>query len=175
MTVSVSREYAGDDFRQVLNFAYIKTAREVVQKVLEEEHCPFEGEADLRLVSDEAIRALNKETRGIDRATDVLSFPMNEFVPPADFSKLHRGDPEAFDPENGLLILGDIVISVDHVREQARSYGHSAKREYAFLIAHSTLHLLGYDHMDEAEAKVMEEKQEHILQVLNITRDGGAK
>ena len=76
-----------------------------------------------------------------------------------------------FDPESGELCLGDIVISIDKVYEQAEEFGHSPKREYAFLIAHSMLHLLGYDHMEPEEAKVMESKQENILAKVGITRN----
>ena len=102
---------------------------------------------------------MNLEHRGIDRATDVLSFPMLEFDHPGDFSIIDEETADVFDPESGELMLGDIVISVDKVLEQAQEYGHSPKREYAFLIAHSMLHLCGYDHMDDEERKVMEEKQ----------------
>jgi probable rRNA maturation factor len=76
-----------------------------------------------------------------------------------------------FDLESGELCLGDIVISIDKVYEQAQEYGHSLKREYAFLIAHSMLHLLGYDHMAQEEAAIMERKQEEILTRLGITRN----
>ena len=80
-------------------------------------------------------------------------------------------EADYFDPDTGELILGDIIISVDRVKEQAESYGHSQKREFAFLVAHSMLHLCGYDHMEEDEAKVMEAKQEQVLASLGITRD----
>ena len=94
---------------------------------------------------------------------------MAEYEQPADFSKIEE-DPMAFDPESGEFLLGDIVISVDKVLEQAESYGHTTKREYAFLIVHSMLHLFGYDHMTPEEAAVMEAKQKQILDEMNITR-----
>ena len=82
-----------------------------------------------------------------------------------------EGEADYFDPESGELLLGDIIISADKVKEQAQKYGHSEKREFAFLTAHSMLHLCGYDHMAEEEAKLMEQKQEEVLTVLGITRD----
>ncbi|MBQ0058951.1 MAG: rRNA maturation RNase YbeY, partial [Lachnospiraceae bacterium] len=114
---------------------------------------------------------LNREMRGIDKVTDVLSFPMTEYATPADFDSLDQDDIDAFDPENGCLVLGDIVIAATKVQEQAEAYGHSNRREWAFLIAHSMLHLMGYDHMNDEERLVMEEKQERILQNLKIRRE----
>jgi probable rRNA maturation factor len=175
MNIRVSNEYEGDDFRNVLSFAYKKTAEQVVTEVLKEAGCPYEAEADIRLVSNSEMRRLNREARGIDRATDVLSFPMTQYGKPGNFSELKKGHADSFNPENGCLMLGDIVISVDRVRTQAREYGHSAKREYAFLIAHSVLHLIGYDHMNDTEAEVMQKRQSEALEALGITRDGGVK
>lgn len=147
-------------------------ARQVVEQVLDMERCPYETEVELILTDGENIRRMNREFRGIDRETDVLSFPMTDYPEPAsfDFLETEAGD-DCFDPDTGELLLGDIVISVPRAREQAEEYGHSLKREYAFLIAHSMLHLLGYDHMSPEEAAVMEEKQEAALQALGITRD----
>ena len=95
---------------------------------------------------------------------------MVDFPAPADYSVL-EDDDSCFDPESGELLLGDIMISIPKAVEQAEAYGHSVKREYAFLVAHSMLHLLGYDHMTPEEAAVMEAKQEEVLQRLGITRD----
>ena len=95
---------------------------------------------------------------------------MLEYETPADFSFVEEDEEDCFNPESGELVLGDIVISVDKVMEQAEKYGHSRTREYAFLIAHSMLHLFGYDHMVPEEAKVMEAKQAAILESLNILR-----
>lgn len=95
------------------------------------------------------IHEMNLEQRGIDRPTDVLSFPMIEYEEPGDFSVIDEESAEAFNPESGELMLGDIVISKEKVLSQAEEYGHLPKREYAFLIAHSMLHLFGYDHMVE--------------------------
>ena len=122
------------------------------------------------LTDNESIRAINKDERGIDRATDVLSFPFVSFAAAGDFSGL-EDDPTLFHPESGELMLGDMVISLDKVREQAAEYGHSEKRELAFLAAHSMYHLMGYDHEEEDERLEMEAKQEALLQHLGITRD----
>ena len=123
-------------------------AHQVIDQVLDMEQCPYEAEAELILTDPENIRRMNREFRGIDRETDVLSFPMTEYPAPAsfDFLETEAGD-DCFNPDTGELLLGDIVISVPRAEAQAEEYGHSLRREYAFLIAHSLLHLLGYDHM----------------------------
>ena len=152
------------------DFDIREIAELVVNAVLEHEKCPYETEISLLLTHNDEIHEMNLEHRGIDRATDVLSFPMLEFDHPGDFSIIDEETADVFDPESGELMLGDIVISVDKVLEQAQEYGHSPKREYAFLIAHSMLHLCGYDHMDDEERKVMEEKQRAIMEKINILR-----
>ena len=145
------------------------TARTVIEEALEYEGCPYETEVNLLLTTDEEIHAMNREFRQIDAPTDVLSFPMLEYEAPGDFSGFE--DQEAsFHPESGELLLGDIVISKDKVLKQAEEYGHSPKREFAFLIAHSMLHLFGYDHMEEDERLVMEQKQREILERVGILR-----
>lgn len=152
------------------DFDIREVAELVVDAALEHEKCPYEAEISLLLTHNDEIHEMNLEHRGIDRATDVLSFPMLEFDHPGDFSIIDEETADVFDPESGELMLGDIVISVDKVLEQAQEYGHSPKREYAFLIAHSMLHLCGYDHMDDEERKVMEEKQREIMEKINILR-----
>lgn len=154
-----------------LPFDWKQTAREVIGRVLDAEACPYEAEVSLTLTDDAEIHRLNREFRGIDRPTDVLSFPMADFPKPAAYGALEEAGADCFNPESGELMLGDIVISVERAAEQAESYGHSLRREFAFLTAHSMLHLLGYDHMTEEEAAVMERKQEDILQSLGITRE----
>lgn len=143
----------------------------VVEKVLDSEKCPYEAQVNVLLTDNEGIRRFNKEYRDIDRETDVLSFPNLDFEEPGFYEIDEDMEAAYFDPESGELILGDIIISVDKVMEQAENYGHSRKREFAFLVAHSMLHLSGYDHMEPQEAAVMEAKQEAILAELNITRD----
>lgn len=152
------------------DFSPEELAGKVIDAVLDYEDCPYEAEVSLTVTGDEEIRAINRDQRGIDAATDVLSFPMTQYPQAGDFAFLEEA-ADAFHPESGELMLGDIVISADHVRRQAREYGHSELREFAFLTAHSMLHLIGYDHMEPQEAAVMEEKQEAILNALNITRE----
>lgn len=157
-----------------LPFDHESLSREVIAAALDQEKCPFEAEISLTLVDNESIRKINREFRSIDSATDVLSFPLVPFPSPAGYEILEREDADdCFNPETGELMLGDIVISVERAKEQALEYGHSLRREFAFLIAHSMLHLLGYDHMSPEEASVMETRQEQILLNLNITREAG--
>lgn len=141
----------------------------VMSQVLDMEACPYEAQVNLLITDNEGIHEFNREYRQVDSPTDVLSFPMIDFECEADFSGIGEA-VDYFDPESGELVLGDIIISVDKVKEQAEKYGHSVKREIAFLIAHSMLHLCGYDHMAEDEAQVMEQKQEAVLLALGITR-----
>ena len=152
-----------------LPFDITEVAERVTAAALECEKCPYEAEINLLLTTDEEIWKMNREYRQTDRATDVLSFPMLEYDAPADFSFLDEAE-DAFDPESGELVLGDIVISKEKVLAQAEEYGHSPLREYAFLIAHSMLHLFGYDHMEDDERKVMEARQRVIMEAVNIPR-----
>ncbi|MBQ2250869.1 MAG: rRNA maturation RNase YbeY, partial [Lachnospiraceae bacterium] len=113
---------------------------------------------------NEGIHQINLDMRQIDNPTDVLSFPMCDFETPGDFDALEETPEMYFNPDTGELMLGDIVISVEKVKEQAEKYGHSETRELAFLVAHSMLHLSGYDHMEEEERKEMEAMQSEILE-----------
>ncbi|HIZ73669.1 MAG TPA: rRNA maturation RNase YbeY [Candidatus Mediterraneibacter stercoravium] len=153
-----------------LPFDIKETAELVVSAALEVEQCPYEAEVNLLLTTDEEIHRMNLEFRQIDRPTDVLSFPMIEYGRPGDFSGIDEERDDIFNPESGELLLGDIVISKNKVLSQAEQYGHEPKREYAFLIAHSMLHLFGYDHMEEEERHMMEERQRIIMQKVNILR-----
>ena len=144
-------------------------AKKVIEEAIEYVNCPYETEVNLLLTMNEEIHQMNMEFREIDRPTDVLSFPMVDYEEAGEFDFLEELD-EYFHPESGELMLGDIVISKEKVIEQAAEYGHSIEREYAFLIAHSMLHLFGYDHMEEDERVVMEQKQSEILERLQILR-----
>lgn len=158
-----------EEYNKNLGIDYKEIADKVINAALDYEKCPYEAEISLTLTDNQGIHEINKEFREIDRPTDVLSFPMVDYDEPGDFDFLESAD-EYFNPETGELMLGDIVISLDKVEEQAEAYGHTVLREYAFLIAHSMLHLMGYDHMEEEEAKVMEAKQKEILDILSIGR-----
>ena len=156
-----------------IDFAYEPVVEDVVRQSIKMEHCPYECEVNVTFTDNEGIRNMNREFRELDVPTDVLSFPMVEYSVPADFTALDQETDIAgnFNPETGELLLGDIVISLGRAREQAEEYGHSLKRELSFLIAHSMLHLFGYDHMEDEERLIMEDKQEAILQSLGITRN----
>ena len=133
-------------------------------EIMKNEECNFDAEISFTFTDNEGIREINRDYRNIDRPTDVLSFPMLEF-----------GDDETdveYETEDGLVLLGDIVISIERAKEQAQEFGHSLRRELAFLTAHSMLHLLGYDHVDDPVGeKMMIEKQDIALNALGITRD----
>ncbi len=144
-------------------------SKRVIEEAIEYVDCPYETEVNLLLTMNEEIHQMNLEFRQIDRPTDVLSFPMVDYEAAGEFDFLEELD-EYFHPESGELMLGDIVISKEKVIEQAAEYGHSVEREFAFLIAHSMLHLFGYDHMEDDERQVMEEKQSEILERLQILR-----
>jgi probable rRNA maturation factor len=108
-------------------------AKKVVEEALDYVNCPYEAQVNLLLTENEQIHEMNREFRGIDRATDVLSFPMLSYETPGDFSFLSDENEDDFNPDTGEVMLGDIIISVDKVKEQAIEYGHSEKREFAFL------------------------------------------
>lgn len=146
-----------------------ETARLAIETALDVLGCPYETEVNLLLTTSEQIREMNREFRDIDRATDVLSFPMIDFPAPGNFEGLEERD-DCFDPETGELTLGDIVISKEKVLEQAEAYGHSVLREFAFLIVHSVLHLTGYDHMEDEERACMEARQREIMEQADILR-----
>lgn len=153
-----------------LTFDYGQTARAVAEQVLKMEKCPLQAQVNLIVTDNEEIKRVNAEFRNIAAPTDVLSFPACDFETPGDFSAVAE-DPACLDLDTGELVLGDIMISVDKVYEQAEAYGHSEKREFAFLVAHSMLHLTGYDHMTPEEAEVMESLQEDALAALGINRE----
>lgn len=152
------------------SFDWEEIARKVIDYTIEHEDFPYEAEVNLTLTDNEGIHEVNKNFRQIDRPTDVLSFPMLSYEQAGDFSRLEEDYDDNFNPDTGEIMLGDILISVNKVLEQAESYGHSEMREFSFLIVHSMLHLFGYDHMTPEEAAVMEEKQNIILNELNILR-----
>ncbi len=160
MTINIDYDAA-----RKLDLPYEEIVRQVVTDALEYEECPYEAEINVVLTDDEEIHRLNLEYRQIDRPTDVLSFPMVEYERPSDFSRVEEEYADCFNPETGELMLGDIILSVDKVVEQAESYGHSCARELAFLVAHSMLHLCGYDHMEDQEREEMEERQRRILEI----------
>lgn len=140
--------------------------RKVIRTALAAEGVDFPCEVDVLITNDEAIHQVNLDMRDVDRSTDVLSFP--EF----DLTPGQLPEAEDADPGTGLVPLGDMVISWEHVTAQAKEYGHSNRRELAYLVVHSVLHLLGYDHLDEGPQKrQMRAREEAILAELGITRE----
>ena len=143
--------------------------RKVIRTALELEGVTLRCEVDVLLTNDAGIHAINKEMRDVDRPTDVLSFPEFEFIPGEPPTE---ADAELCDPATGLLPLGDMVLSMERVKAQAAEFGHSNRRELAYLVTHSVLHLLGYDHLDEGPQKQqMRAREEAILAELGITRE----
>lgn len=141
------------------NKNYEKIIKKVLQKCFEEENLQDKKlYINVVLTNDENIRNINREHRQIDKPTDVLSFPMYE-KEELENLKLENED-----------ILGDMVISIERVEEQAKEYGHSFERELAYMVVHSFYHLLGYDHIKEEDKMKMRPKEENILQKLNINR-----
>jgi probable rRNA maturation factor len=138
---------------------------QVVDKVLAYEKCEEEYEVSISLVDNEEMRSLNMEYRGIDKETDVLSFPMVEFID--EVLEKEDEDAEYIEEE---IVLGDIVISMEKALEQSEEFGHSFIRELAFLLVHGMLHLLGYDHEDGASEGEIFDKQESILEEMNLIR-----
>ena len=148
------------DNRTNEEFEYFELVEKVMLKVLEKEDFQSACEISMSIVNEEEIKNINCQFRGIDKVTDVLSFPQLTFC-----ENEYKGINE-----NGEIVLGDIVLCMDKAKKQAKEYKHSLKREVAFLTTHSMLHLLGYDHMEIDEEKAMIRKQEMILQYLNIKR-----
>ena len=140
--------------------------RRVIRTALAMQGVDFPCEVDVLVTNDAGIHQINLDMRQVDRPTDVLSFP--EF----ELTAGELPDVEGADPGTGLVPLGDMVISVERVAAQAREYGHSNRRELAYLVVHSVLHLLGYDHLDEGpQKKQMRAREEAILAELGITRE----
>lgn len=155
-------------------FDFQNDAKLVISKALQNHNIDFDISVSLSLVTEEEIKECNDSFRNISSVTDVLSFPNLNFNDPGIIDKLpDAGDIdyfEYFNPDDGYLYLGDIIICFNRALQQSEEYGHSLRRELLFLVAHSILHLLGYDHMNDEERLVMEDKQRQILNELNITR-----
>lgn len=142
--------------------------RKVIRTALELEGVTLRCEVDVLLTNDAGIHAINKEMRDVDAPTDVLSFPEFEFTPGEPPTE---DDEELCDPATGLLPLGDMVLSMERVEAQAAEFGHSNRRELAYLVTHSVLHLLGYDHLDEGpQKKQMRAREDAIMEELGILR-----
>ena len=149
------------------NQANCALIRKVIRAALAAEGVDFPCEVDVLLTGDKGIQSINREMRGVDKPTDVLSFPEFDLKPGE-----HPDPAEAADPGSGLVPLGDMCISMERVSAQAKEYNHSKRRELAYLAVHSVLHLLGYDHMDDGPMKAqMRAHEEAILAQLGIGRE----
>ena len=134
------------------------------EAVLKYENHGFDAEISVTLTDNEQIRVINSEHRGIDKETDVLSFPLYDFDVPSVFSE------EQVLIDGDIRVLGDIVISVEKIIAQAKEYGHSTEREMSYMTVHSMLHLLGYDHMTDEDKKLMRSREDAVMEYLNIER-----
>ena len=147
------------------NDANCALIRRTIRTALAAEGLTAPCEVDVLLTDDDGIHEINRELRQVDRPTDVLSFPEFELAPG------QLPDPEDADPGTGLIPLGDMVLSMERVAAQAREYGHSKRRELSYLVTHSVLHLLGYDHLDEGPMKAqMRAREEAIMTLLGLER-----
>ncbi|AVP55007.1 endoribonuclease YbeY [Clostridium tetani] len=148
-----------------------KLINEIIDYALKKEEVDIGYEISVIYVDNEIIKEINNDTRGINKETDVLSFPMLEYPKGRVFSESYREYSFGVEYLNeGNLVLGDIVLSLEKALEQSKEYNHSFLREVCYLVVHSVLHLLGYDHIDEEEKVIMRKKEEEILESFNISR-----
>jgi len=149
----------------------IEQLKETIYLTLKEEGVLIPCEVSLVFVDNEEIKNINTDTRGINKETDVLSFPMLDYEKGKVYKEVYKDfhfDETYMDGEK--LVLGDIVLSLEKALEQSIEYNHSFQRESSYLVVHSVLHLLGYDHMEKEEKKRMREREEDILKILDICR-----
>ncbi|MBU3105237.1 rRNA maturation RNase YbeY [Clostridium gasigenes] len=150
---------------------FIDKLSEVCSFTLKEEELDKEYQISLLFVDNDKIKEINKETRGINKETDVLSFPMLDYEDKKVYKNMYKG--YEFDEtymDGNELVLGDMVLSLEKALEQSLEYNHSYEREVSYLIVHSILHLLGYDHMEDSEKIIMRKREEEILNKLEIIR-----
>ena len=154
-----------------VNDELINIINEVCEQSLKAEEMNVPYQISLLFVDNEEIREINRDTRGIDKATDVLSFPMLEYPKDKVFKEVYKDTKfNEIYLDGDELVLGDMVLSLERAKEQSIEYNHSFNREVCYLVVHSILHLLGYDHMEDEEKKRMRKREEEILGSLNITR-----
>ncbi|OPJ60006.1 rRNA maturation RNase YbeY [Clostridium chromiireducens] len=149
----------------------IDQLKKVIEFTLKEEEVNIECEISLVFVDNDEIKQINNDTRRINKETDVLSFPMLEYEEQKVFKEMYKDykfSQSDFDGDE--LVLGDVVLSLEKALEQSKEFNHSFEREASYLVVHSILHLLGYDHMEDDEKKIMRSREEEILNKLNIPR-----
>lgn len=150
---------------------FVDQLKKVIEFTLKEEEVNIECEISLVFVDNDEIKQINNDTRKINKETDVLSFPMLEYENQKVFKEMYKGykfSQSDFDGDE--LVLGDVVLSLEKALEQSKEFNHSFEREASYLVVHSILHLLGYDHMEDDEKKIMRSREEEILNKLNIPR-----
>jgi len=155
--------YIENETRVQFDFANInQVIKKAINTVMADKKIPEGLDVNVLITTPSSIKAINRDNRDNDSVTDVLSFPYYEYKKPGVFKgKIKAGE------EN---ILGDVIICAQKVKEQAKKYGHSQKRELAFLVVHSMLHLTGYDHIEEKDALLMQSEERRIMDILNIKR-----
>jgi probable rRNA maturation factor len=154
-----------------VNDNLIEKLTKVIELTLKEEEVDIQCEISLLFVDNDEIKEINNSTRGINRETDVLSFPMLEYENKKVFKNIYKNHKfSQCDFDGDELVLGDIVLSLEKALEQSEEFNHSYEREASYLVVHSVLHLLGYDHMEDDEKKIMRSREEEILNKLNIIR-----
>lgn len=154
-----------------INNKEIEELKKIIVFALEEEDVLISTEVSLLFVDNQEIRKINSETRGLDKETDVLSFPMLDYPKDKVYKDSYKDfnfDATYLDGDD--LVLGDIVLSLEKALEQSKDYEHSLEREISYLVVHSILHLLGYDHMEEKGKEKMRKREEDILNKLKISR-----
>lgn len=160
-----------EDIKGTMDPELTDLLQSAADKALETEGVTRSCAVTVRLCGDEAIHQINKAFRGVDRSTDVLSFPTINYptgITAGQADKLIRRE---YDDELNACMLGDLIISVPHIMAQADEYGHSPRREAAYLLVHGICHLMGYDHMQDDEKTVMRAMEERILSAVNMTRE----
>lgn len=149
----------------------LETVKKIIIYTLQEEEVHISTEISVIFIDNSTIKEINKETRDIDKVTDVLSFPMLDYEDTMVFKDIYKNyEFDASYLDEGELVLGDIVLSLERAEEQSKEFNHSFLREVCYLTVHSVLHLLGYDHMVEEDKVKMRKREEEILGKFSITR-----
>ena len=169
MKLVIDREVSAGELLQSEDMALLSLVADCCAAA---EEMPLATAAHLMLTDDAHIRDVNREQRGIDRSTDVLSFPTVSYAPGRTVRRSAHALRREYDPELSACFLGDILLSVDHAAVQAREYGHSLQRELCYLLAHGIFHLCGYDHQTPDEQKEMRMMEEKALRMAGVSRDG---
>ncbi|WP_125152557.1 rRNA maturation RNase YbeY [Clostridium rectalis] len=155
----------------IIDESFEQSIENIINYVLKIEEVEIDYEVSLIFVDNESIKKINRDNRGIDKVTDVLSFPMLNYPEGKVFKEVYKGyEFKDEDLDENRLVLGDIVLSLERSKEQSVEYGHSFLRESFYLTVHSVLHLLGYDHMKDEDKNLMRRREEEIMDKFNLKR-----